>query len=97
MSNLIRLLFSYNRFSPIVLNEKYSVFSVILRAIQNFSQALLDNFSGEENFDYQVSHLDKRLIIYGMRTVSRGFSGWRAGKQLIKTVITSSVGRVSMY
>ena len=29
-----------------------------------------------------------------MRTVSRGFSRWRAGKQLIKTVITSSVGRI---
>ena len=29
-----------------------------------------------------------------MRTVSRGFSGWRAGKQLMKMVITSSVGRV---
>ena len=28
-------------------------FSVILRAIQNFSQALVDNFS-RSNFDYQV-------------------------------------------
>lgn len=28
--------------------------SVILRAIQNFSQALVDNFSGDDNFDYQL-------------------------------------------
>lgn len=33
--------------------SKLLFFSVILRATQNFSQALIDNFSGD-NFDYQV-------------------------------------------
>ena len=45
-------------FKSFVSTSLLSFFSVILRAIQNFSEALRDNFSGD-NLDYQVTNKQK--------------------------------------